>query len=411
MKNAIVGQSGGPTAAINATLSGVIRGSLAIEKIDTIYGMFNGIEGLLEERVCNLTEIFNNEKKLVALERTPSAALGSCRKKLPKIDSDEPKDIAEYEKLFSILNKLNIGYFFYIGGNDSMDTIRKLSSYAEKINSHIRFIGVPKTIDNDLMSTDHTPGYASAAKFVSTAISEILCDTAVYTVKAVTLVEIMGRDAGWLTLSSALPKLYGKPAPDLVYLPEVDFDIDKFVEDIKKILDVKPNVVVALSEGIRDKNGVYIGESDRSVKSDAFGHKALGGAGKVLESVLKDRIGCKARTVEFSLLQRCAAHIASKTDIDESVMIGKYAVEIAVSGDSGFMVAYERANSCEYRIVPKKVDVNEVANAVRKVPLDFINDEKNNISDKGLKWIAPLVIGESIPEFENGLPVQFIIKK
>ena len=409
MRNAIVGQSGGPTAAINATLSGVIKGCIASKKIDVIYGMFNGIEGLLEEKVCNLTEIFKEEKNLLSLEKTPSAALGSCRKKLPKLESNDERDISEYNKLFSILDKFNIGYYFYIGGNDSMDTIDKLSSYAVKIGSDIKFIGVPKTIDNDLMSTDHTPGYASAAKFVSTAISEILCDTSAYTVKAVTLVEIMGRDAGWLTLSSALPRLYGKSAPDLVYLPEVDFDVDEFVDDVKKLLEDKPNIVVALSEGIRDKYGVYIAEG--SGKIDAFGHKSLGGAGKVLESILKDRIGCKARTVEFSLLQRCAAHIASRTDIDESVMIGKYAVEIATDGYSGYMVAYERENSHEYKIIPKKVDVNDVANAVRKVPLDFINKEKNNISDKGLKWIAPLVIGESIPDFEDGLPVQFIIKK
>ncbi len=409
MKNAIVGQSGGPTAAINATLSGVIRGCLNSNKINTLFGMFNGIEGLFNENLCDLTKMFKDEKNLLTLEKTPAAALGSCRRKLPSCD-DETK-ICDYEKLFTILGKLNIGYFFYIGGNDSMDTIGKMSAYADKIGSDIKFLGVPKTIDNDLMCTDHTPGYGSAAKFVSTVISEIICDTSVYTVKAVTFVEIMGRDAGWLTLSAALPRLYKKPAPDLVYLPEADFDIDNFIEDIKKAQLIKPNLVVALSEGIRDKNGNYIADSKSGVKLDAFGHKALGGAGKVLESLVKEKIGCKARTVELSLLQRCAAHLASKTDIDESVMIGKYAVETALNGDSGYMVGFERSSESEYYITPIKVPVSEVANAVRQVPDDFINAEKNNITDKGLEWIAPLVIGESIPDFENGLPIQCIIKK
>lgn len=411
MKNAIIGQSGGPTAAINATLSGVIRGCFDSKEIGTVYGMLNGIEGVFSRRLCNLNEIIKGEQDLVRLEKTPAAALGSCRKKLPSLDNITDDIIAEYQKLFDILDEFNIGYFFYIGGNDSMDTIRKMSAFAKRIDSDIKFVGVPKTIDNDLDCTDHTPGYGSAAKYVATSISEIIRDTAVYTVKAVTIVEVMGRDAGWLTAASALPCLYGKTAPDLVYLPEVPFSVEEFIDDLKKLLEVKPNIVVAVSEGVRDKNGVYIGEGEQAGKLDAFGHKYLAGTGRVLESFVREYIGCKARTVEMSLLQRCAAHIASKTDINESVGVGRYAVELALNGDSGCMAAYERKGGAQYCCGFKKVDVSYVANVVRKVPREFINERGNNVTLECLNWIAPLVKGESIPEFENGLPVQFIINR
>ncbi len=411
MKNAVIGQSGGPTAAINATLSGVIKGLFESGKVDTVYGMLNGIEGLFEERLCNLNEVFENKALLTNLEKTPAAALGSCRKKLPPFDTDKEEDVVKYKKLFSILEKHNIGYFFYIGGNDSMDTIRKLSAVAEKIGSDVRFVGVPKTIDNDLVCTDHTPGYGSAAKYVATSISEIIRDTAVYTVKAVTIVEVMGRDAGWLTAAAALPALYGKDAPDLVYFPEVPFVMEEFIEDVKKLLEKKPNIVVAVSEGVRDKNGVYVGEGEQAGKLDAFGHKYLAGTGRVIESYVREYIGCKSRTVEISLLQRCAAHIASGTDIDESVMVGKYAANLALNGETGCMAAYEREEGATYSCTCKKVDVSTVANAVRKVPREFINKRGNNLTRECLEWIAPLVKGESIPDFENGLPVQFVLEK
>lgn len=411
MKNAIVGQSGGPTAAINATLSGVIRGCFESKEIDKVYGMLNGIEGLFERRVCVLNDIMTSEADLVALEKTPAAALGSCRKKLPAIDTTDADDIEKYKKLFEILDEYNVGYFFYIGGNDSMDTIRKMSHFAKMFGSDIKFVGVPKTIDNDLDCTDHTPGYGSAAKYVATSVSEIIRDTAVYTVKAVTIVEIMGRDAGWLTASAALPTLFGKPAPDLVYLPEVPFSVDDFINDLKALLEKKPNIVVAVSEGVRDKHGAYIGESEQAGKIDAFGHKYLAGTGRVLESYVREYIGCKARTVEMSLLQRCAAHIASKTDIEESVRVGKYAVTLAVSGETGCMAAYERRAGSDYFCDCKKANIESVANVVRSVPRHFINSRGNNVTEDCLKWIAPLVEGESIPEFENGLPVHFSINR
>ncbi|MBR6633283.1 MAG: 6-phosphofructokinase [Clostridia bacterium] len=403
MKNAIIGQSGGPTAAINATLSGVVRELAKSDKVDTIYGMLNGIEGCMQEKFCNLSKLLFTENDFVRLEKTPSAALGSCRLKLPAETSDKPEDVETYTKLFEILNRYNIGYFFYIGGNDSMDTIRKLSSYGDKIGSDIRFVGIPKTIDNDLACTDHTPGYGSAAKYVAASVAEILCDTAVYKLKAVTVVEIMGRDAGWLTAAAALSK------PDLVYLPEVPFSVDEFIEDLREILDRKPNVVVAVSEGIRDKNGRYISESEDNVKTDSFGHKQLSGTGRVLEAIIKEKIGCKARTVEFSILQRCAAHIASAADIEESIKIGSFGARLALEGESGCMATFVRTSTKPYSCTCQKAELNSVANVVRQVPREFINERGNHVTSECIEWIRPLVLGESIPEFENGLPVQFII--
>ncbi len=401
MKNAIIGQSGGPTAAINATLSGVVRELKKSDKIDTVFGMKNGIEGFLKEDFCNLSMLLSEEKDFVRLERTPAAALGSCRLKLPAETSESVEDKALYAKLFKILEKHNIGYFFYIGGNDSMDTIRKLAWYARSLNSEIRFVGVPKTIDNDLACTDHTPGYGSAAKYVATAVSEMICDTSVYKLKAVTLVEIMGRDAGWLTASAGLAE------PDFVYLPEVPFDVDVFLEDIKARLEEKPNLLVALSEGIRDKDGRYISETGSKV--DAFGHKQLSGTGRVLEGILKEKLGCKARTVEISLLQRCAAHLASGTDISESVEIGSFAASLALNGETGCMATFERVSSEPYACTCRKAELDSVANFVRTVPREFINEKGNNVTQACLNWIRPLILGESIPEFNNGLPVQFKI--
>ncbi len=400
-KNAVIGQSGGPTAAINATLSGVVRELKASEKVDTVYGMLNGIEGFMKEEFCNLSKLLFTENDFVRLEKTPAAALGSCRLKLPSETSEKAEDIEMYNKIFEILDRNNIGYFFYIGGNDSMDTIRKLSAYAKKLNSDIRFVGVPKTIDNDLACTDHTPGYGSAAKYVATSLAEILRDTAVYKIKAVTVVEIMGRDAGWLTASAALAR------PDLVYLPEVDFSIEEFLEDVKAEFEKKPNVVVAVSEGIRDKNGRYISEDGS--KTDAFGHKQLSGTGRVLESILKEKLGCKARTVELSILQRCAAHIASGTDIEESVKIGSFGARLALEGETGCMATFVRTSTKPYSCNCQKAELDSVANVVRQVPREFINERGNHVTTECIEWIRPLVLGESIPEFENGLPVQFII--
>lgn len=407
--NAVVGQSGGPTSAINATLAGVIEGTLSKEgrqAIGTLYGMRNGIDGLLLENLVNLTEIFTeDESRIETLKLTPAAALGSCRRKL-----QSPESCPEtYEKLFGIFKKYDIRYFFYIGGNDSMDTVMKLSRYAKEHSYELRVIGVPKTIDNDLMATDHTPGFGSAAKFVATTVKEMLRDVAVYTVKAVTVVEVMGRDAGWLTAASALPIISGGVGPDLIYLPESAFDMERFIEDVKKRLDEHPAVLVCASEGIRFADGSYVGASGASHSGDGFGHVQLSGVGKVLENVIKERIGCKVRSVELSLPQRCAAHIASGNDINESAAVGSGAVKAAIDGSSAVMMTLMRDSSPEYKISIGCADINSIANEVKKVPDEFINAEGNGITEAGLSYLAPLILGEVRGEYENGLPKHLII--
>ena len=405
LKNAIVGQSGGPTAAINATLAGVIEGALASENIDAVYGMRYGIEGLLAENTVRLDEIFGaDEKSLSLLKQTPAAYLGSCRKKLPSPTSDKAEDIALYEKLFATLEKLNIGYFFYIGGNDSMDTVAKMSVYAEKIGSDIKMIGVPKTIDNDLMATDHTPGFGSAAKYIATVAQEIIRDCAVYTVKAVTVIEIMGRDAGWLTAASALGKKVSGYAPDFVYLPEVAFDMESFLEDVGEAFEKHPNVVIAVSEGVRLADGRYVGEATQSGSVDIFGHKYLGGTGNTLIDAVKARFGCKVRAVELNLPQRCAGHLLSETDITESVRIGAAAVNAAVSGVSGEMMLFEREGGDSYSCRIGHKSVMDIANAARSVPREFINERGNNVTDECIDYVAPLIAGEYPVIFEGGMP-------
>lgn len=403
--NAVVGQSGGPTAAINATLSGVIRGVLAArETIPTLYGMRNGVEGLLGERFVDLTEIFSDEKDLLTLEDTPAAALGSCRFKLPKPDADR----ATFDRILEIFKKYDIRYFFYIGGNDSMDAVAKLSAYLETVDYEMRVIGVPKTIDNDLVGTDHTPGFGSAAKYIATTIKEIVRDCAVYTVSAVTIVEIMGRDAGWLTSASALASLSGD-GPDLIYLPERNFSLEQFFVDVKSALAKHPNVVVAVSEGIRFADGTYVGASAQSGATDTFGHAYLAGTGKFLESAVKKEIGCKVRAVELNLPQRCAAHLASATDIEESVRTGKTAVSSAVSGVSGHMMIAVRTDA-PYRVEISSSPVSAIANMVKTVPDAYINEAGNGITDAGIAYLAPLILGERTPVYENGMPKHFVIQ-
>ena len=398
--NAVVGQSGGPTAAINATLAGVIKGALGAGEIKTLYGMRNGVEGLLREELVNLTERFaNNSEDLDVLSATPAAALGSCRKKLGSPDTD----VATYERLFEIFKKYDIRYFFYIGGNDSMDTVLKLSEYAAKNEYEMRVVGVPKTIDNDLAVTDHTPGFGSAAKFVATTVKEFKRDISVYTVKSVTIVEIMGRDAGWLTASAALPSLTGD-GPDLVYLPERAFDEDEFVASVKRALDEHPAVLVAVSEGVKLADGRYVGEGIQSGAVDAFGHKALAGTGKVLEGIVKNKIGCKVRLAELSLTQRCAGHIVSKTDIDESLQIGAEAVVRAVDGETGVMMIFVRSESGEYKVEIASAPIKGIANEIRKVPDEYINEEGNGITEAGINYILPLIKGEISQNYDFGMP-------
>ncbi len=406
--NAVVGQSGGPTAAINATLSGVIRGALDAHRdgvIDKLFGMRNGIEGFLREDFVDLFSVFSDEKDLKTLEATPAAALGSCRRKMKSHVEDAPT----YAKLLEIFKKYNIRYFFYIGGNDSMDTVLKLSQYASAHDYEMRVVGVPKTIDNDLMATDHTPGFGSAAKFVATTVKEILRDINVYTMKAVTIVEIMGRDAGWLTASSALASTSGGVGPDLVYLPERVFDRERFINDVNKCLEKHPAVLVAVSEGVRFEDGTYVGEGTQSGAVDVFGHKYLAGTGKVLEQMVKDSIGCKVRSIELSLTQRCASHMASLTDITESVEIGKGAVKSAIKGSTAVMITVDRADSDEYSVTVGAADIAGIANAIKTVPDDYINADGNGITDEGIAYLYPLIVGELPIEYENGLPKHFVI--
>ena len=407
--NAVVGQSGGPTAAINATLAGVIKGALEAECIDKIYGMRNGIEGFMEKRLVELDEIFADESKLDLLKQTPAAALGSCRKKLPDPESTDEKDVEFYNKLFSVIKELDIKYFFYIGGNDSMDTVKKMSIYAKKIGYDIKIIGVPKTIDNDLTMTDHTPGFGSAAKYIATTVREIIRDCSVYTVKAVTIVEIMGRDAGWLTASSAIGRIVDGYAPDYVYLPERVFDMEGFFADVEKAFDKDPNVVIAVSEGLRTADGRYVGEGTQSGATDAFGHKYLAGTGKALEMAVKERFGCKVRSVELNLPQRCAGHMLSLTDIDESVAIGAAAVAHAVSGGSGDMMVFVREDGGEYRCRVEHRSVMNIANSTRYVSDEFINNENNNVTDSCCEYLLPLIGGEYPVVFDKGLPEHIIL--
>ena len=405
--NAIVGQSGGPTAAINATLAGVIFGAMNSESIGRIYGMKNGIEGLLDDNIIELDGYFPDGDAFEVLKRTPAAALGSCRRKLPS--EGDPKYKQTFEKIIEQFKKFDIRFFFYIGGNDSMDTVAKLSKYTTECGYEVRIIGVPKTIDNDLLGTDHTPGFGSAAKYISVTMQEILRDTAVYTVKAVTIVEIMGRDTGWLTASSALGKLSSLPSPDLIYLPERAFDIDDFFTDLKKALAEKPNVVIAVSEGLRFADGSFVGEGTQSGAVDVFGHKYLSGTAKALELAVRDKLGIKVRSIELNLPQRCASHIASLCDIEESFGVGKAAVSAAEQGVSReMMVILRDSNEGEpYSSVFGHMDIDLIANRTKFVPKHFINERGNFVTDDCLRYILPLINGESYPEYRGGLPVFF----
>lgn len=390
--NAVVGQSGGPTAAINATLAGVIAGATSTPYIQTLYGMHNGLEGLLKENIVNLSEKQLTEEQLALLSATPAAALGSCRKKLPAINQR-----SIYLSILSIFKKYNIRYFFYIGGNDSMDAVYKLDAFMKDEDYDVRIIGIPKTIDNDLMYTHHTPGYGSAAKYVAVTMQEIIRDTAVYTTPAVTIVEIMGRDAGWLTAAAALPRLNGV-GPDFIYLPEVTFETEKVLMDVACALTRHPNVVIALSEGVKTPTGAYLSESD---SVDAFGHKALSGAGKALESAIKQHMHCKTRVIELNTPQRCAAHCASLTDIQEAKAIGTAAVHTAVQGASGVMMTLGDTIGT--------VPAVQIANQVRTVPSTFIHPSGNDITTECMNYMIPLIQGEVEITWKYGLPQHFTL--
>ena len=407
--NAIVGQSGGPTSAINATLAGVIKGALDSNFISTLYGAFNGIDGILSDRYCDLTEMFRGrEEDIDLLSKTPAAALGSCRVKLPASDKEDPD--GKYGRIFAFFKTHGIKYFFYIGGNDSMDTVKKLKAVSPKYDPEIRFIGIPKTIDNDLCGTDHTPGYGSAAKYIASTMSEIVRDCAVYTVRSVTIVEIMGRDAGWLTAAAALPKMCGAEGPDFVYFPEKPFSLDSFFTDIENAFKVHPNVVIAVSEGLRFSDGKYVGEGTQNNVFDVFGHKYLQGTAKALEFEVKSRFGCKVRSFDLNLPQRCAGHLMSETDRLESLGVGSAAVKYAGEGATGCLICYERKDSpYTLTFVPK--DIDEIANKVKAMPGEYINARSNGITQACLDYILPLIQGETKIEYFGGLPKHYIIEK
>lgn len=399
MKNLIVGQSGGPTAVINSSLFGVIKEGLQHkDKIDHVYGMINGIEGFLKDHYMDL-ETDVSQEALQSLRITPGAFLGSCRYKLPE-DLEDPV----YPELFKKFKALKIGYFFYIGGNDSMDTVSKLSRYAAKHKSTIRILGIPKTIDNDLVHTDHTPGFGSAAKYVASSVCEIGIDASVYDTKSVTIVEIMGRHAGWLTAAGVLARKFEEDNPVLIYLPEVSFDQNLFLEQIKKALEKKNNLVVCISEGILDKDGKFICEYASEVGTDNFGHKMLTGSGKYLENLVKEHLGVKVRSVELNVNQRCSTFTQSLTDAREAATAGSYAVTAALDGETGKMIAFNRSAGTPYDISCGLVDVNEVCNKEKTVPLEWIINDGTDISTDFINYALPLIQGNSAIPMKNGLP-------
>lgn len=397
--NCIVAQSGGPTVAINASLAGVVSGILASEKYDNCYGSIHGITGIWDNTFLNLTEAAKKEDFIEQLKLSPAMFLGSCRHKLPDVE----KDPELYKTIFERFDEMNIKAFFYIGGNDSMDTVLKLSEYAKKINYDISIIGVPKTIDNDLCITDHTPGFGSAAKYIATSMLEIAHDTSIYPVKSVTIVEIMGRDAGWLTAASALARNEYSSVPDLIYLPETNFDEDQFVEDVRAKLEEKDSLVIAVSEGIHDKDGNYITATEAA--ADTFGHAQLSGAGKALELLINKRLGVKVRSVEVNILQRCASHLLSKTDIDESFAQGEFGVKLAAEGVTGSMVCIKRLSNQPYTVEYEYAPIAEIANEAKSIPREWINAAGNDVTQELIDYIYPLIQGEYPVEYKNGLPV------
>ncbi len=401
---AVIGQSGGPTSVINASAYGVIRTALDNPDITAVYGAAHGIKGVLDDKLYDMGQEDAEELKL--LLNTPSSELGSCRYKIADPDVDD----TDYKRILEIFKKYNIRYFFYNGGNDSMDTCAKVSRFMAKSGWECRVMGVPKTIDNDLYGTDHCPGFASAAKYIATSCAEVYKDARVYDTGMVTVIEIMGRHAGWLAGAAALAGVVGC-APDLVYLPEVDFDMDKFLADVDAIYKKNGNCIVAVSEGIHYADGSFVSEAKTSA-TDGFGHAQLGGLAALLANTVKERTGAKVRGIELSLLQRCGAHLASQTDIDESFLAGKTAVEAAVAGETDKMVGFEctRENG-KYTCRTKLFHLSEVANFEKKVPLEWINAEGNGVNQGYIDYALPLIQGDNHRETENGLPRFARLKK
>ena len=408
-KNLLVAQSGGPTAVINASLCGVIReGMRHPEEIGMVYGAVNGIQGILEGTIIRVDDQFETAADFELLCHTPSSALGSCRYKMPSPD----KGPEQYAKILEMFRKYNIGYFAYIGGNDSMDPANKIADYCYEHGEEVRVVGVPKTIDNDLPITDHCPGFGSAAKYIATTLMEVAADAEVYPMKSVVIAEIMGRNAGWLTAAASLTReLGGSYAPQLIYLPEAVFDPEQFVEDVRRELDKRDTVVIAVSEGVRLADGSYAAESMQSGQVDAFGHKYLAGVGKYLERLTADRIGCKVRSLELSVMQRAAAHLQSATDLEEAVRAGEKAVEAMLRGDTRIMIAYRRISDAPYRIAYETAPLGEVANVEHKIPRKWINEAGNDVREELVRYLAPLIQGEVSVPMKNGVPMHFSFDK
>ncbi len=400
----IIGQSGGPTAVINSSAYGVIRTALDSPYITSVYGAANGIVGVLNDVLYDMS--LEDPYELSLLPYTPSSELGSCRYKL----ADPQKDDTDYKRLLEIFCKYNIRYFFYNGGNDSMDTCNKISRYMEMVGYDCRVIGIPKTIDNDLCGTDHCPGFGSAAKYIATSVAEVYKDTMVYDTGSITVIEIMGRHAGWLTGASGLASLSGA-GPDLIYMPELDFDLDDFMDKVIEIYKKKRKCLIAVSEGIHYSDGSFVSEAKIST-TDGFGHAQLGGLAATLANLIKTRTGAKVRGIELSLLQRCGSHLASQTDVDEAFLAGKAAVDAAVSGLSGKMVAFNRnSNGSGYSCETILVDLDTAANAEKKVPREWITPDGTGITDSFINYVLPLIQGEPKRVTENGLPRFAKLKK
>ncbi len=401
MFNIAIAQSGGPTAAINATLAGVFARAEKTEEVDEIYGALNGIEGILNDHLINLRHIIMNEEDKDLLMKTPSTILGSCRYKLPALEEDD----SQYKIIVENLQKHHIKVFFYIGGNDSMDTVMKLDAYLKREQIDICAVGVPKTIDNDLMETDHTPGFGSAAKYVAISLQEIIRDSRVYSIPSVTIVEIMGRDAGWLAASSCVLRANGEPAPHLIYLPENPFTLEQYIQDVKNAMTRYKAVIIAVSEGVTFPDG---GTEDQA--KDAFGHTQNAGIGKKLEEYTAKHFQCKVRSIELNVMQRCSSHAASLTDLEESERIGGAAAEFGIEyHQSGIMAAFKRISNNPYRVEIIPCPVQDVANKEKKFPVEWISLEGNNVTVDALNYFLPLIKGEPVLKYKNGIPMHFRI--
>lgn len=400
----IFGQSGGPTSVINSSAAGVFQEALKQKCITAVYGAAHGIKGILDEVFYDMSK--EDPRELELLKTTPSSALGSVRYKLKSADEDE----TDYKRLVEVFKKYNIRYFFYNGGNDSMDTCNKVSKYMQKVGYECRVMGVPKTIDNDLFGTDHCPGYGSAAKYIATSTMEVYHDARVYDTGMITVLEVMGRNAGWLTAASALAAYKGN-GPDLIYLPETSFNMEQFLEDTNRVYKENGKVIIAVSEGCRDENGKYVAEMGDNLTKDSFGHAQLGGTASILANIVKSKIAKKVRGIEFSLLQRAAAHVGSLTDVNEAYLAGQMAVRYAVEGKTDYMVAFERAEGAEYKCNVKLLNLTDVANTEKKIPREWINKEGNFVTDDFIKYALPLIQGESCPPLEDSLPRFAKLKK